>query len=79
MMVAVNSNALCTVSANKAGAAGWRESFNAAFRAGGVMGFSLCGVSLIVLYVLCLIYKGALTKTAQLVTKIYLNVLLDTA
>ena len=62
MMVAVNSNALCTVSANKAGAAGWRESFNAAFRAGGVMGFSLCGVSLIVLYVLCLIYKGALTK-----------------
>ena len=32
MMVAVNSNALCTVSANKVGTAGWRESFNAAFR-----------------------------------------------
>ena len=62
MMVAVNSMPYVPYRANKAGAAGWRESFNAAFRAGGVMGFSLCGVSLIVLYVLCLIYKGALTK-----------------
>ena len=61
MMVAVNSNARCTVSANKIGADGWRESFNAAFRAGSVMGFSLCGVSLIVLYILCLFYKTAFT------------------
>eukprot|EP00945_MAST-04E_sp_MAST-4E-sp1_P006956 g6956.t1 len=62
MMVAVNSNARCTVSANKLGAEGWRESFNAAFRAGGVMGFSLCGISLITLYVLCLIYQGVFGK-----------------
>ena len=62
MMVAVNSNARCTVAANKVGATGWRESFNAAFRAGSVMGFSLCGVSLLVLYILCLIYKASFTK-----------------
>ena len=31
---------------------GWTGSFNTAFRAGGVMGFSLCGVSLLVLHIL---------------------------
>jgi inorganic pyrophosphatase len=66
MMVAVNSNARCTVSANKLGAEGWRESFNAAFRAGGVMGFSLCGISLITLYVLCLIYQPTYNLDAHL-------------
>jgi H+-translocating diphosphatase len=61
MMVAVNSNARCTIQANKVGSEGWRESFNAAFRAGGVMGFSLCGLSLVILYILALIYRSIFT------------------
>jgi inorganic pyrophosphatase len=52
MMVAVFSNARTTVSAIPNGAPGWKGSFNAAFRAGAVTGFILCGVSLLVLYVL---------------------------
>ena len=34
--------------------------FNTAFRAGGVMGFSLCALSLMILYLLCLIYRHVL-------------------
>jgi len=52
MRVAVYSNARCTVGACKPAPRGWTESFNTAFRAGGVMGFSLCGLALLVLYVL---------------------------
>ena len=60
MMVAVFSNARTTVSAKKEGEDGWREAFNTAFRAGGVMGFSLCALSLMILYLLCLIYRHVL-------------------
>ena len=45
MKVAVFSNARCTVGATKPGARGWMDAFNTAFRAGGVMGFSLCGIA----------------------------------
>jgi H+-translocating diphosphatase len=60
MMVAVFSNARTTVSAKKEGEDGWREAFNTAFRAGGVMGYSLCALSLMTLYLLCLIYRHVL-------------------
>jgi len=59
-MVAVFSNARTTVSAKKEGEDGWREAFNTAFRAGGVMGYSLCALSLMILYLLCLIYRHVL-------------------
>ena len=58
MMVAVYSNARTTVSAKKEGEEGWRAAFNAAFRAGGVMGYSLCALSLMILYCLCLLFRG---------------------
>jgi H+-translocating diphosphatase len=57
MMVAVYANARTTVSAKKEGAAGWMSSFNTAFRAGGVMGFSLCSLSMLILYAICLVYR----------------------
>jgi len=57
MMVAVFSNARTTVSAKKEGEEGWRAAFNVAFRAGGVMGYSLCALSLMTLYCLCLFYR----------------------
>jgi inorganic pyrophosphatase len=63
MMVAVYSNARTALEAQRGAtddaAEGWTASFNAAFRAGSVMGFSLCGLSLGTLYILCLMYKGA--------------------
>ena len=56
MKVAVYSNARCTVGATKEGARGWTESFNTAFRAGGVMGFSLCGIALLCMYLMLTVY-----------------------
>lgn len=56
MKVAVYSNARTTVSAMDP-TAPWTASFNTAFRAGGVMGFSLCGLGLLVLYALCVSYN----------------------
>ena len=50
MKVAVFANARTTVMA--AGPNPWTDAFNTAFRAGSVMGFSLCGLSMLVLYVL---------------------------
>ena len=64
MMVAVFSNARTAIAAKARDAAtgddaiGWTNSFNAAFRAGSVMGFSLCGLSMGILYILCLIYNS---------------------
>merc|ERR1712166_813533 len=58
MTVAVYSNARVTVEAVKPGSEGWRGSFNAAFIAGSVMGFALCGLALIVLYILIEMYAG---------------------
>ena len=56
MKVAVFSNARCTVGATHEGERGWTDSFNTAFRAGGVMGFSLCGLALLVMYLLISFY-----------------------
>ncbi len=50
MKVAVFANARTTIMA--AGPNPWTDAFNTAFRAGSVMGFSLCGLSMLVLYVL---------------------------
>lgn len=52
MSVATFSNARCTTMAVLPGAAGWTGSFNVAFRAGGVMGFALCGMALLILFIL---------------------------
>lgn len=61
MMVAVYSNARTAICASAGGenspSKGWTDSFNCAFRAGNVMGFSLCGLSLVILYIMCLIYR----------------------
>lgn len=49
MMVAVYSNARTTIAAEGENEAGWSASFNTAFRAGGVMGFSLTSLAMLVL------------------------------
>jgi len=56
MRVAVFSNARCTVGACSPNV-GWTASFNTAFRAGGVMGFSLTGIALLSLYALLCVLK----------------------
>eukprot|EP00992_Anisonema_acinus_P001109 TRINITY_DN10381_c1_g1_i11.p1 TRINITY_DN10381_c1_g1~~TRINITY_DN10381_c1_g1_i11.p1 ORF type:complete len:794 (+),score=241.15 TRINITY_DN10381_c1_g1_i11:61-2382(+) len=52
MTVATFANARTTTMAVLPGAAGWTGSFNTAFRAGGVMGFALCGIGLLILFIL---------------------------
>jgi len=59
MMVAVFSNARTTISAMADGPAGWTDSFNTAFRAGSVMGFSLCGIALLVLHTMLGAYSAS--------------------
>lgn len=54
MKVAVYSNVRTTVSAQKSG---WKHCFNAAFRAGAVMGFALCGLGIFMLYVTLLAFR----------------------
>eukprot|EP00802_Teleaulax_amphioxeia_P002564 Tamp_02567.p1 GENE.Tamp_02567~~Tamp_02567.p1 ORF type:complete len:958 (-),score=237.61 Tamp_02567:1210-4083(-) len=61
MMVAVMANGKCTVAALEDGAPGWTACFNVAFRAGAIMGFSNCGIAIIVLYGLCQIYRDVFT------------------
>lgn len=61
MMVAVYSNARTTVSAMKEGASGWTDSFNTAFRAGGVMGYCLTSTSLIVLFLIIMAFESVYT------------------
>jgi inorganic pyrophosphatase len=59
MMVAVFSNARTTTEAMRANEPdAWKYSFNAAFRAGGVMGFSLCALALVMVYLLIVIYSN---------------------
>jgi len=58
MRVAVFSNARCTVGACDP-SKGWTRSFNTAFRAGGVMGFSLTGIAILALYILLAILRTA--------------------
>jgi len=58
MMVAVYSNARTTISAMETpNSLAWKSSFNAAFRAGGVMGYALTGMALLVLYSLICVYS----------------------
>mmetsp|Transcript_18118 Transcript_18118/g.21707 ORF Transcript_18118/g.21707 Transcript_18118/m.21707 type:complete len:806 (-) Transcript_18118:478-2895(-) len=58
MMVAVYGNARTTVCATETpDSAAWTASFNCAFRAGGVMGFALTGLALLVLYILMYFYS----------------------
>ena len=54
MKVAVFSNVRTTLAAQKSG---WTACFNTAFRAGAVMGFALCGLGMIMLYLTMLAYK----------------------
>jgi inorganic pyrophosphatase len=61
MMVAVFANARTAVSAVPDGPTGWKGAFNCAFRAGAVMGFSLCGLAIAILYGLCMIYRDTWT------------------
>jgi inorganic pyrophosphatase len=58
MQVAVFANARVTIAASKEPAEkGWRASFNCAFIGGSVMGFSLCSLAMLVLFVLINIFK----------------------
>jgi inorganic pyrophosphatase len=54
MKVAVYSNVRTTISAQKSG---WKNCFNTAFRAGAVMGFALCGLGILMLYVTLLAFR----------------------
>jgi len=54
MKVAVFANARTTVMA--AGSNAWTDAFNTAFQAGSVMGFALCGLSMLVLYIFAHLY-----------------------
>jgi len=54
MKVAVFSNVRTTVSAQQTG---WKDCFNCAFRAGAVMGFALCGLGILMLYITLLIFR----------------------
>jgi inorganic pyrophosphatase len=62
MKVAVYSNVRTTVSAQKAG---WTACFNTAFRAGAVMGFALCGLGILVLYVTMLAFRTHFVDAAS--------------
>ena len=60
MMVATYTKARCAIMASMAPeSTAWKESFNAAFRGGGVMGFALSGLGLLVMYVLMVMYSAA--------------------
>ena len=54
MKVAVFSNVRTTLAAQRSG---WTQCFNTAFRAGAVMGFALCGLGMIMLYLTLLVYR----------------------
>lgn len=64
MMVAVFANARTTLSAMTHNR--WTDAFNCAFRAGGVMGFSLTGLASIMLYVLCVGYNQYFSDSSKL-------------
>eukprot|EP00992_Anisonema_acinus_P001110 TRINITY_DN10381_c1_g1_i12.p1 TRINITY_DN10381_c1_g1~~TRINITY_DN10381_c1_g1_i12.p1 ORF type:complete len:784 (+),score=220.64 TRINITY_DN10381_c1_g1_i12:56-2353(+) len=57
MTVATYANARTTSMAVLPGPAGWTGSFNTAFRAGGVMGFALCSLALLILFILINLYS----------------------
>mmetsp|Transcript_22078 Transcript_22078/g.54550 ORF Transcript_22078/g.54550 Transcript_22078/m.54550 type:complete len:645 (+) Transcript_22078:275-2209(+) len=55
MKVAVYSNVRTTIAAQKQG---WTDCFNTAFRAGAVMGFALCGMGMLMLYITMLVFRS---------------------
>lgn len=55
MMIATFSNARTTLACAKSG---YTEGFNTAFRGGAVMGYALCSIGVIVLWILLTIYKA---------------------
>jgi inorganic pyrophosphatase len=58
MMVAVRANArTAVVAVNEDEGEKYKAAFNAAFRAGGVMGYCLTGLSLLVLYAMCNLFS----------------------
>jgi len=62
MKVAVYSNVRTTVSAQKPG---WTECFNTAFRAGAVMGFALCALGLLMLYITMIAFSQHYQSPAE--------------
>ncbi|KAJ1631771.1 pyrophosphate-energised proton pump [Pavlovales sp. CCMP2436] len=60
MMVAVYSNARTTIAAESPDEAGWTNSFNTAFRAGGAMGFSLTSLAMLMLAALIAVLTAIL-------------------
>ncbi|GAB5032644.1 v-type h(+)-translocating pyrophosphatase [Nannochloropsis oceanica] len=54
MKVAVFANVRTTIAAQKPG---WTDCFNTAFRAGGVMGFALTSLAILILYIALQLYK----------------------
>jgi len=70
MKFAVYSNVRTTISAQKSG---WTECFNTAFRAGAVMGFALCGLGILVLYVTMLVFRPFVEQETELETWKYLT------
>lgn len=56
MMVATFSNARTTLSAKDA-AKGYKDAFNCAFRGGAVMGYALCSLGVLVLWILLIIMR----------------------
>ena len=68
MMIAVFTNARCTMSAAQTpDSTAWKESFNSAFRGGAVMGFALSGLGLLVMYFLMCIYVSAFEVATEAV------------
>ena len=68
MMIAVFTNARCTMCATQTpDSLAWRDSFNAAFRGGAVMGFALSGLGLLVMYFLMCMYVFAFDVAVEAV------------
>mmetsp|Transcript_11486 Transcript_11486/g.14896 ORF Transcript_11486/g.14896 Transcript_11486/m.14896 type:complete len:768 (+) Transcript_11486:69-2372(+) len=60
MKVAVFSNVRTTLAATEEG---WTKCFNVAFRAGGVMGYCLCGLGILVLSILVALFRVQYSST----------------
>ena len=76
MKVAVYANARCTVGACDS-FHGWTKAFNTAFRAGGVMGFSLTGIALLSLYtLLCVLLTYFPDTLCIVIMKVLIEVLM---
>ena len=58
MKIATFSNARTTKAASALGSEGYREGFNTAFRGGGVMGYALCSIGVLMLWLLLSFFKA---------------------